>query len=247
MERLQKVIAGSGIASRRKAEEMIREGRVSVNGKVVTEMGTQVSGSDTILVDGKEIRREEKVYYLLNKPSRTICAVSDDRDRRTVIDCLEGVEARVFPVGRLDYDTTGLLILTNDGEFANKMMHPRYHLPKTYEVVVDGIFTDQMAKMLTRGIELEDGKTLPADVLIRDRSNRKNRSELEITIYEGKNREIRRMMEYFHLEVRSLNRIRFGYLELKNLRRGEFRRLRMYEVKKLISMSETGNQSSPKE
>ena len=241
MERLQKVIAKAGIASRRKAEELIKAGRVKVNGRTVTEMGVQVAPGDTVTVDGKELQSEHKVYYLLNKPKRTICAVSDDKGRDTVMSCFDGVEERIFPIGRLDYDTTGLLIMTNDGEFANQMMHPRYHLPKTYEVAVDGVITDQMARLLSKGIPLDGKKTLPADVGIISRSANKNKTVLHITIYEGRNREIRRMMEYFNCEVTRLNRIGYGFLTLGNLRQGEYRRLRPYEVRKLIAMSQ--NQS----
>ena len=238
MERLQKVIAKAGIASRRKAEELIAQGKVKVNGVTVTEMGVQVSGNDEITVNGKQIRTEEKVYFLLNKPARVICSVSDEKGRKTVMDCFEGIQERIFPVGRLDYETTGLLIMTNDGEFANAMMHPRSHLPKTYEVTLNGVLTGDMARILSNGVMLDDGKTLPADVVILSRSENRNRTILQITIYEGRNREVRRMMEYFHCEVKKLNRVGYGNLDLGNLRQGEYRKLRMYEVKKLLSMTQ---------
>lgn len=233
MERLQKAIAQAGVASRRKAEELIAQGRVRVNGKTVTEMGIQVSPQDLIEVDGKKIKREEKVYYLFNKPKHTICAVSDDRERDTVVSYFPDVKERIFPVGRLDYDTTGLLLLTNDGEFANLMMHPRSHIRKTYEVTVKGILTDQMCAMLEKGIHLDDYDTLPAEVVILQRSENKNHTILQITIQEGRNREVRRMMEYFHCEVTRLNRIQYAFLDLGNLHQGEYRHLRMYEVRKL--------------
>ncbi len=201
MERLQKVIAAAGVASRRKAEQLIADGHVKVNGKVVTEMGVQVGPQDEVSVDGVILNQEEKVYFLLNKPKQVICAVSDDRGRQTVVDCLPDVKERIFPVGRLDYESTGLLIMTNDGEFANCLMHPRYHLPKTYEVAINGILTDQMM---------------------------------------GRNREIRRMMEYFHCEVTRLNRIGYGFLDLGSLRQGQYRRLRRYEVRKLMHMAQSG-------
>lgn len=236
MERLQKVIAAAGIASRRKAEDLIAAGRVKVNGETVREMGVKVGPHDEILVDNHSIRREEKVYYLLNKPKQYICAVRDDKGRKTVMDCFDGIPERIFPVGRLDYETTGLLVMTNDGEFANAMMHPKYHLPKTYEVAVDGILTDQMLRMLARGIRLNDGMTLPADVELVSRLEGKKKTVINLTIYEGRNREIRRMMEYFHCEVTRLNRIRYGFLETGNLRQGQYRRLRMYEVRKLMNM-----------
>lgn len=235
MERLQKVIAEAGIASRRKAEEMIASGRVKVNGVTVKEMGVKVSGNDRVEVDGKEIGKEEKVYFLLNKPKRTICAVKDDKDRDTVVDIIDCKE-RIFPVGRLDYETTGLLLLTNDGDFANGLMHPRNHISKTYEVAVNGVLTDGMCALLEKGIELEDGKTLPAEVYILNRSEKKNKTVLQITIQEGRNREVRRMMEFFHCEVTRLNRIQYAFLDLGKLRQGQYRKLRMYEVRKLMNL-----------
>lgn len=244
MERLQKVIASAGVASRRKAEQLIQEGKVSVNGKIVTEMGIKVSSEDEIKVNGKPLQKEEKVYYLLNKPKGYICAVSDDKDRKTVIDCFPDVKERIFPVGRLDYDTTGLLILTNDGEFTNKMMHPRYHLPKTYEVSVDGVLTDQMLTMLQNGIELEDGKTLPAEVYLLKRLEGKKKTVIQITIFEGRNRQVRRMMEYFHCEVTRLARIQYGFLDLGHLRQGQYRKLRSFEVRKLMHMSDQDTSGS---
>lgn len=236
-ERLQKVIAKAGIASRRKAEELIESGKVKVNGKTVTEMGIKVTEKDEITVNGQPLRQENKVYYLLNKPRRTICSVSDEKGRDTVLSCLEDVKERIYPIGRLDYDTSGILLLTNDGEFANLMMHPRYHLPKTYHVTVSGVITDDMARLLSNGIEIDGRKTLPADVAILERSANRNRTVLDITIYEGRNREIRKMMEYFHTEVTRLERIGYGFLDLGHLRQGEYRRLRMFEVRRLKEMA----------
>lgn len=242
MERLQKVIAASGIASRRKAEEMIQQGRVKVNGQTVKEMGVKVSTQDRIEVDGHEINKEEKVYYLLNKPKRTICSVSDDKERDTVVDIIDCKE-RIFPVGRLDYETTGLLLLTNDGEFANGLMHPRNHIRKTYEVAVKGVLTDGMCALLEKGIELEDGKTLPAEVFVLQRSEKKNKTVLQITIQEGRNRQVRRMMEFFNCEVTRLNRIQYAFLDLGNLRQGQYRKLLMFEVRKLMSIVNKNDQS----
>ncbi|MDO5108854.1 MAG: pseudouridine synthase [Erysipelotrichaceae bacterium] len=235
-ERLQKVIAKAGVASRRKAEELIQAGKVRVNGKVVTEMGVRVSPEDEITVNGTPLQQENKVYYLLNKPRRTICSVSDEKGRDTVLSCFEGINERIYPVGRLDYDTSGLLILTNDGEFANLMMHPRYHLPKTYNVTLSGVLTDDMARILSNGIVIEGKKTLPCDVEILERSVNRNRTVLNITIYEGRNREIRKMMEYFHCEVTRLERTHYGFLDLGRLRQGEYRKLRMFEVRRLKEM-----------
>lgn len=242
MERLQKVIAASGIASRRKAEEMIQQGRVKVNVQTVKEMGVKVSTQDRIEVDGHEINKEEKVYYLLNKPKRTICSVSDDKERDTVVDIIDCKE-RIFPVGRLDYETTGLLLLTNDGEFANGLMHPRNHIRKTYEVAVKGVLTDGMCALLEKGIELEDGKTLPAEVFVLQRSEKKNKTVLQITIQEGRNRQVRRMMEFFNCEVTRLNRIQYAFLDLGNLRQGQYRKLRMFEVRKLMPIVNKNDQS----
>ena len=241
MERLQTVIAASGIASRRKAEEMIQQGRVKVNGQTVKEMGVKVSTQDRIEVDGHEINKKEKVYFLLNKPKRTICSVSDDKERDTVVDIIDCKE-RIFPVGRLDYETTGLLLLTNDGEFANGLMHPRNHIRKTYEVAVKGVLTDGMCALLEKGIELEDGKTLPAEVFVLQRSEKKNKTVLQITIQEGRNRQVRRMMEFFNCEVTRLNRIQYAFLDLGNLRQGQYRKLRMFEVRKLMSIVNKNDQ-----
>ncbi len=241
MERLQKVIAASGIASRRKAEEMIQQGRVKVNGQTVKEMGVKVSTQDRIEVDGHEINKEEKVYFLLNKPKRTICSVSDDKERDTVVDIIDCKE-RIFPVGRLDYETTGLLLLTNDGEFANGLMHPDHYPIKTYEVAVKGVLTDGMCALLEKGIELEDGKTLPAEVFVLQRSEKKNKTVLQITIQEGRNRQVRRMMEFFNCEVTRLNRIQYAFLDLGNLRQGQYRKLRMFEVRKLMSIVNKNDQ-----
>lgn len=244
MERIQKLIAQAGITSRRKAEQLIVDGRVKVNGKKVTELGTKASVNDLIEVDGVPIRREEKVYFLMNKPKYCLSSVSDDRGRETVIDYLGNVNARVFPVGRLDFESTGLLLLTNDGDFANKMIHPSYHLPKTYECAISGELTEDEMRQLRKGIMLEDGKTLPAKVHVLKYNANKNKTIFEITIFEGRNREIRRMMEFFHHEVTRLDRKQFGFLDYGTLRQGESRRLRMFEVKQLIEFAETGEVKS---
>lgn len=236
MERLQKVIAKAGIASRRNAEKLIEQGRVKVNGKIVCEMGVQVDVNDEIVVDNKPIHKEEKVYYLFNKPKNVITTVTDTHDRTTVLDYFSDVRERIYPVGRLDYETTGLLILTNDGDFAQKMMHPKTHVNKTYCVTVEGIFTDKMAQLLADGILLEGKKTLPAIIEILSRSKKKNQTVLNITIFEGRNREIRKMMEYFHCKVIHLDRIAYGTLDLGKLQRGKYRKLRSYEIKKLIAL-----------
>ena len=238
-ERLQKVIAAAGIASRRKAEELIVSGRVKVNGETVKVLGTKVSGKDTVEVDGRLLEKEEKVFWLMNKPLHTLCTLKDDRGRQTVLDLMD-VKERVYPVGRLDYDTTGVLILTNDGAFANRMMHPRNHLPKTYEAAADGLITDDQVQQLREGIALEDGMTLPAEIKVILRNPDKNKSVLQLTICEGRNREVRRMLEYFGLRVTRLERIRYGNLSAGKLRRGEYRRLKKYEIDALLQLSAEG-------
>ncbi|MBE6118062.1 MAG: rRNA pseudouridine synthase [Erysipelotrichaceae bacterium] len=238
-ERLQKVIAAAGIASRRKAEELILAGRVKVNGETVRTLGTKVSSRDTVEVDGKLLQKEEKVFWLMNKPLHTVCTRKDDRSRQTVLDLMD-VKERVYPVGRLDYDTTGVLLLTNDGDFANRMMHPRNHLPKTYEAAIEGLIQDEQAEQLSRGIELEDGMTLPAEVKIILRNPDKNKSVLQITIFEGRNREVRRMMEHFGFRITRLERVRYGNLDAGKLRRGEYRRLKKHEIDALLQLSADG-------
>lgn len=239
MERLQKVIAQSGVASRRKAEELMKQGRVTVDGEVITEMGYQVKQGAKIMVDGKPIIKENKVYYLMNKPKKTLCTLNDEHQRTTVVDLVE-IKERVFPVGRLDYDTTGVLILTNDGEFANEIIHPRYHLPKTYELIINGILKTPEIKELESGIELDGIMTLPAKVWVTNKDFEKNQTSLELTIMEGRNRQVKRMMEHFGYEVRKLNRKSLGFLMVNDLRPGEYRLLKPFEVKQLRRLAKEG-------
>ncbi|HEX7064210.1 MAG TPA: pseudouridine synthase [Bacillales bacterium] len=237
MERLQKVIAHAGVTSRRKAEELIRLGKVEVNGKTVTELGTKVSNNDEIKVNGVPIDKEEPIYFLLYKPSGVISAVSDDRGRKVVTDFFEEVQERIFPIGRLDYDTSGLLLLTNDGDFANKLMHPRYEIEKTYVAKIEGALTKPRQKMLERGVELEDGKTAPARVKLLSADRKKNASVVEITIHEGRKRQVRRMLETVGCPVQKLKRERYGFLTLKGLNSGEWRELTSHEVKRLHALA----------
>lgn len=239
MERLQKVIAQSGVASRRKAEELMKQGRVTVDGEVITEMGYQVKQGAKIMVDGKPIIKENKVYYLMNKPKKTLCTLNDEHQRTTVVDLVD-IKERVFPVGRLDYDTTGVLILTNDGEFANEIIHPRYHLPKTYELIINGILKTPEIKELESGIELDGIMTLPAKVWVTNKDFEKNQTSLELTIMEGRNRQVKRMMEHFGYEVRKLNRKSLGFLMVNDLRPGEYRLLKPFEVKQLRRLAKEG-------
>jgi 23S rRNA pseudouridine2605 synthase len=241
MERLQKVIAHAGVASRRKAEELILEGKVKVNGKTERELGTKVSGTDKIEVNGIQIERENKVYHLLYKPRGVISAVTDDKDRKVVTDFFPHIPERIYPVGRLDYDTSGLLLLTNDGEFANLLTHPRYNIDKTYVARLKGIPPKFKLKELEKGITLEDGKTAPAKVKILNIEKKQDKSIVEITIHEGKNRQVKRMFEAIGYQVQKLKRERFAFLDLHGLNAGESRELTPHEVKQLRALAETGN------
>lgn len=232
--RLQKAIANSGVTSRRKAEVLITEGRVSVNDEIVTELGTKVTRSDKIEVDGVLITKEDKVYILYYKPAGEISAVEDNRGRSTVTDLFTELGKRVYPVGRLDYDTSGILILTNDGEFTQYMTHPKYEVTKTYRVKVDGILKRHEQKQMESGIMLEDGKTAPSKVnVIRDKKNKN--MILEVTLHEGRNRQVRRMFEHYGLKVLKLTRVNYDFLNLEGLGEGEYRYLKPHEVKKLVA------------
>ncbi|KIL38200.1 RNA pseudouridine synthase [Gordoniibacillus kamchatkensis] len=234
MERLQKVLAEAGVASRRKSEELIASGRVEVNGQTVTALGVKVDpAKDVIKVDGKPISGQSKVYVLLHKPKGVITSVSDPGGRKVVTDFLHGIKERVFPVGRLDYDTEGLLILTNDGELANLLTHPKYHVPRTYHATIEGVPHGTVLDKLRSGVKLEDGMTAPAEVEYVDVDPENKRTVLSITIREGRNRQVRRMLEAVHFPVVRLKRVQYGPIELSGLARGKFRHLRADEVKLL--------------
>jgi 23S rRNA pseudouridine2605 synthase len=237
MERLQKVIAHAGIASRRKAEQLIEEGHVRVNGKVVKELGIKVSSSDKVEVDGIPLEREEPVYFMLYKPRGVISSVNDDKGRKVVTDFFPMIEQRIYPVGRLDYDTSGLLILTNDGEFANTLMHPSNQIDKVYVAKVKGIPTREALKTLERGVRLEDGKTAPARVKLQTVDKKKQTAIVEITIHEGRNRQVRRMFEAVGNPVLKLKRERYGFLTLQGLKVGDARELSPHEVKQLRTLA----------
>jgi 23S rRNA pseudouridine2605 synthase len=236
--RLQKLIAGTGLASRRKAEEMIAAGRVMVNGKTVTEFGTKVDPSrDHVKVDGKHLSAAQPfVYLMLNKPKNVVSTLDDPGGRTTIKDYLRGVSVRVFPVGRLDFDSEGLMLVTNNGDLAQAMLHPRYHVPKTYLIKVKGVLTDEDIRSLERGVRLEDGMTSPAQV----RKVRKveANSWLEITIREGRKHQVKRMLESVGHPVIKLLRIRMGPLSLGDLQPGEFRFLTDREANALRRLVE---------
>lgn len=240
MERLQKVIAHAGVASRRKAEELIKQGKVTVNGKIITELGVKVSSKDRIEVNGIKIEQEEPVYYLLYKPRGVVSTVNDDKNRKTVMDLFPNVESRIYPVGRLDYDTSGLLIMTNDGEFANLLTHPKYQIDKTYVAKVKGIPTKEDLRKLQRGVKLEDGLTEPAQVKFLSGDRKKGTAIIEMTIHEGKNRQVRRMFEHIGYPVMKLKRERLAFLTLQGLSTGEHRPLTPHEIKRLIALAKNG-------
>lgn len=240
-ERLQKFLANAGVASRRKSEEIILDGKVKVNGKLVTELGTKVDPEkDVIEVNGKKINsNEKKVYILLNKPIGYVTTVKDQFERDTVMDLIKGVKERVVPVGRLDMYTSGALILSNDGDFVNKITHPKHEIEKTYNVTVAGIVNKEDVEKLTKGVEIVDNDesytTKPAKVKILKTDDEKNLSRLQITIHEGKNREVRKMCGAIGKKVLALHRSRIENIEVKDVPLGSFRYLKDWEVNKLMN------------
>lgn len=232
--RINKYLAGLGIASRRKIDEMITARRIKVNGKII-ENGVKVTDKDIIEIDNKKInkKQEKKVYYILNKPLDVISAASDDRGRKTVVDYIRCKE-RIFPIGRLDYNTTGLIILTNDGELFNKIIHPKAEVFKKYEAVIKGKIDEKDIKKLENGVKLEDGMTLPAKVELIDINER--RSIVDISIREGRNRQVRRMFAELGYRVINLQRKEIGNMTLGNLRVGQYRELTKKEVEYLYSL-----------
>jgi 23S rRNA pseudouridine2605 synthase len=236
--RLQKLIAGAGLASRRKAEELIAAGRVSVNGRVVTELGTKVDpGRDHVKVDGKHLGAAQPfVYVMLHKPKNVMSTLDDPGGRPTIKDFLRGVSVRVFPVGRLDFDSEGLMLLTNNGDLSQALLHPRYHVLKTYLIKVKGVLTNEEIARLQRGVELEDGATSPAAVK-KIRKAEQN-SWLEITIHEGRKHQVRRMLDAVGHPVLKLTRVRMGPLGLGDLAPGEFRYLEDREANALRDLVE---------
>ncbi|MCI7766804.1 MAG: rRNA pseudouridine synthase [Oscillospiraceae bacterium] len=229
--RLQKILSDSGICSRRKAEELISKGLVKVNGKVA-KLGDKANDKDVIMVDGERVRytkKRRKIYIMLNKPRGYVTTMSDELDRRCVTELLEGVEERVYPVGRLDRNSEGLLLFTNDGNFANDIMHPSRHISKTYRVTVHSKITDEQIVRLTEGVELDGKMTLPATVITELESP--ERSVMRITIREGRNRQIRRMCEAVGLEVVRLRRTSIGPIKLGMLKPGAWRELTAEELR----------------
>ena len=236
MERLQKVIANSGYCSRRHAEKLISEGKVTVNGKVVLELGTKVSKNDIVEVEGAVIDKGvEYVYYLLNKPRGVVTTSNDDKGRKTVVDLID-TNIRIYPVGRLDYDTTGVLILTNDGEFANGLMHPSSKIDKVYIAKVDGILSGYDVKRLRQGVIIDGYKTSRCHVKIKSIDKDKNTCIVEIIIHEGRNHQVKKMIESVGKRVIKLKRERYGMFTLDGLNTGEYRKLSNKEVSVMYNM-----------
>ncbi|WP_144503954.1 23S rRNA pseudouridine(2605) synthase RluB [Bacillus pumilus] len=240
MERLQKVIAHAGVASRRKAEELIKEGRVTVNGQTVTELGVKVGSSDKIEVNGLKLEREEPVYFMLYKPRGVISAAEDDKGRKVVTDFFDDVPQRLYPIGRLDYDTSGLILITNDGEFAHKLMHPKYEIDKTYAAKLKGIPSKELLRKLEKGIMLDHKKTAPARAKMLSIDKRKQTCIVQLTIHEGRNRQVRRMFEAIGHDVLKLKREHYSFLHIEGMRPGDRRELSPHEVKRLRAIADHG-------
>lgn len=240
MERLQKVLAQANIASRRKSEELIVAGKVKVNGQVITELGFKVNKNDNIEVDGKPIKLAEHLYFLLNKPTGYLSTVSDDKGRRTVMDLLteDHKDVRLYPVGRLDYDTAGLLLITNDGEFTQHLTHPSYHIEKEYLVRVKGIIIRKKIVELRNGVTIDKNyHAKPKEVRLIELDKKNQSTLLSITLIEGKNKQVRKMIEALGFKVKNLTRIRYDFLTLEGVERGRYRPLKIHEVKQLYAHS----------
>ncbi len=233
MERLQKVISNAGYCSRRKAEELILKGKVFVNGNLVKELGVKVNNDDIIVVEGVTLnKKSNKEYYLLNKPRGVICSVKDEKGRKVVTDLIDTSE-RIYPVGRLDYDTTGVLLLTNDGDFANILMHPSNEIEKTYLAVIEGIMTTEEIYKLKEGIIIDGEKIVPKRVKVKKKELNKNKEKVEITIVEGKNHIVKKLFKAVGHPVAKLTRERLAFLDVKGLQSGEYRLLTSSEIKRL--------------
>ena len=235
MERLQKIIANSGYCSRRKAEELILSSKVKVDGKIVNELGVKVNSNSQIMIDGKILSKEEKEYILLYKPRGVLTTTSDDKKRKTVLDLIE-TNKRLYPVGRLDYDTTGLLLLTNDGDLTNLLIHPKNEVDKTYVAKVEGILSIQDIKKLEKGVIIDNKKTSPCKAKVKKIDKKNNNCLVEITIHEGRNHQVKKMFESIGFKVIKLKREKYAFLNLNGLKPGEYRKLSIKEVKKLYSL-----------
>jgi 23S rRNA pseudouridine2605 synthase len=235
MERLQKYLSACGVASRRKSEEIILAGKVKVNGVVITELGYKVSEKDMVSVDGIDVSKQNKEYYLLYKPEKIICSVHDEKGRTTVIDLINTKE-KVFPVGRLDYDTSGLLIITNDGELTNALTHPKGNIKKTYLAKVEGLVTSKDIHSLSNGILLDGVMTKKAYAKLKKYDKKNNKSYVELTITEGRNHQVKNMLDAVGHKVIKLKRTNYAFLDLTGMKKGEYRKLSIKEVKQLYGL-----------
>ena len=234
MVRLQKAIADSGFCSRRKAEEYIVMGKVFVNGERITELGSKVEGNEEIIVDGNAISKQDKEYYILYKPRGVISSTKDDKGRKTVVDFFSS-NKRLYPVGRLDYDTTGIILLTNDGEFANMMLHPKNKIPNVYIAKLEGIIDGYSIKKIKSGVVIDGIKCTPDRVKLKSADKKSNTCIVEITIHDGRNHEVKRIFESAGYNVIKLKRESIAFLTLQGLSSGEFRKLTIKEVKQLYA------------
>lgn len=232
MERLQKIIAESGYTSRRKAEELIKQGKVFVNGVKVVELGTKASFGDIITVNGVTLQKSDYVYFLLNKPRGVVSTAKDEKGRKTVVDLID-TDKRIYPIGRLDYDTTGLILLTNDGELTNLLTHPKNKVPKKYVAKLNRYMEIEDLKKLEKGVEVEGRKCTPTRVKLKKNDLIKNYAIVEITIIEGRNHIIKKVFENLGYLVDKLTRVEYAFLNVDKLKSGEYRSLTIKEVKKL--------------
>lgn len=234
--RINKYIAGTGLTSRRKAETLVLNGNVRVNGAIVRELSFQVEEGDVVEVNGRVVSLEdEKVYFVFNKPCGVVTTMDDEKGRPTVADFFTDVSERVVPVGRLDINTSGLLIVTNDGDFANMMMHPSREIDKVYHARIQGHLSEKKINLLEQGIEIEGRKTAPAKVKVL--RTKKGESDVEISIHEGRNRQVRKMFSSVGCPVNSLKRVAYGSVRLGRLQEGSYKKIKPSEVKKLIDMA----------
>lgn len=237
LERLQKVIAEAGIASRRKAEKMIQEGRVRVDGKVVTVLGTKVDTFSNITVDGEPIERESLHTYLFYKPRGVVSTVKDEKGRKTVVDYFEDVPYRLYPIGRLDYDTSGALLMTNDGKLANKLMHPKHKVDKVYIAKIEGQLAPEEIIALKKGVTFDGFKSARAKVKVLKTNPKKNTQLVQLTIHEGKYHQVKKMFKAVNHPVIKLSREKYAFLDLVGLQSGDYRELSRLEVDRLHRLS----------
>jgi 23S rRNA pseudouridine2605 synthase len=235
--RLSKYLADAGIASRRKSEKLISDGRVKVNGEIVREQGRLINPDlDMVEIDGTKVQAQDKIYLMLNKPAGYLSSTFDPQGRPTVMELLKGIKGRLYPVGRLDLDTRGLLLLSNDGDFTNLIIHPRYHIEKKYQAQVEGLITPEAVETLTRGVHLEDGPTAPARVKVL--KCERGSTLIEIVIHEGRKRQVKRMLAAVGFPVISLSRIALAFLTLEDLPEGQYRPLQPDEVDGLRELAQ---------